>query len=253
MRGARDHAPQPLLVLDDVSLCLWRGDSGVQVLDGVSLDLHAGELGGVHADRNAGKTTLARVAVGAILPDSGTVRFAGSVLDERARTARGGALHSDVALATRTGPRIADISVRDWIATTLLMTCGWREARGRASRALMDVGASDAARHPWSQVSDSERALASIAHGLARRPRLLVVDDPIAGLGAVRRAEVMQLLRQITDTGTAVLITAAELSDFKGIDRIWSLSGGRLNGAPPRPQANVVELRRTGGSTRSGA
>jgi ABC-type multidrug transport system ATPase subunit len=253
MRGARDPAAQSLLVLDHVSLCLWRGDSGIHVLEGVSLDLDAGELGGVHADRNAGKTTLARVVVGAVLPDAGTVRLAGSVLDDRARTTRAGALHSDVALATRTGPRIADISVRDWIATTLLMTCGWREARTRAYRALMEVGATGAAHHPWSQVSDSERALAAIAHGLARRPRLLVVDDPIAGLGAVRRAEVMQLLRQIADTGTAVLITAAELSDFKGIDRIWSLSGGRLTGSPQRPQANVVELRSAGGRNRPGA
>ena len=132
MPGAPDRAAQALLVLDDVSLCLWRGDSGVQVLKGVSLDLHAGELGGVHADRNAGKTTLARVAVGAIPIDSGTVRFAGTDLDEQSRRERGGALHADVALATRTGPRIADITVRDWIATTLLMTCGWREARTRA-------------------------------------------------------------------------------------------------------------------------
>lgn len=253
MRGAPDQAARPLLVLDDVSLCLWRGDSGVQVLDGVSFDLYSGELGGVHADRNAGKTTLARVAAGAIPPDSGTVRFADVVLDERARRGSRGALHSELALATRAGPRVADISVRDWIATTLLTSCGWREARTRASKALMEVGASDAARHPWSQISDSERALAAIAHGLVRRPRLLVVDDPIAGLGALRRAEVMQLLRQITESGTAVLITAAELSDFKGIDRIWSLASGRLNGTPSRPQADVVELRPAGGSTKTGA
>lgn len=250
MPAVADPAGRPLLVLDSVSLCLWRGDSCVQVLDDVSLDLHLGELGGLWADRNAGKTTLARVAAGLVSPDSGTVSFDGIVQDDAALRARRGALHADVALATRSGPKISGISIRDWIASTLLMSCGWRDARLRASRALLEVGAGEAARHPWPLVSDSERALVSIAAGLARRPKLLVVDDPIAGLGAVRRAEVMQLLRQISDAGTAVLITAAELSDFKGIDRIWSLKAGRVSGTPPRPHADVVPLRSAISSSR---
>jgi ABC-type sugar transport system ATPase subunit len=87
--------------------------------------------------------------------------------------------------------------------------------------------------------------LVSIAEAIVRGPRVLIVDDPLAGAGAIERDEIMGLLQSIAATGVAVLMTAAELLDLRGLDRIWSLRDGRLQGSAERPSGTVVPLRPT--------
>jgi ABC-type branched-subunit amino acid transport system ATPase component len=88
--------------------------------------------------------------------------------------------------------------------------------------------------------------LAAIAQAIARGPRLIVVDDPVAGLAGRDRAEIMELLRAIASEGVAVLMTAAELADIHGVDQIWTLDRGRLDGPPARRTGTVVPLRSAG-------
>jgi ABC-type sugar transport system ATPase subunit len=78
---------------------------------------------------------------------------------------------------------------------------------------------------------------------MMRKPRLLVVDDLVAGLGELAKAEVVAMLHDIADRGVALLMMSVDSSDLGRVDRIWSLSGGRLTGPPPPGRAEVVELR----------
>jgi lipoprotein-releasing system ATP-binding protein len=229
-----------LLTIDSVSLAYWRGSRRVEVLRDVSLSLEAGEFGGVWADRSAGKTSLAKVAAGVLAPDHGRVSFDGHDL---ARPDRRGTLHSQIGLATRRGPELDQMTVETWIASTMLNSLSWSGAIERAGLALDRVGAGDIAREPWEDLSDAERGLVAIAHAIVRGPRLLVVDDPVAGLGGARRAKTIKLLRSFVAEGMTVLMTAAELTELQGADRIWSLDAGRLDGPPARPMATVVPLR----------
>jgi ABC-type multidrug transport system ATPase subunit len=237
-----------LLELDAVSVRHWRGSRPIPVLQDVALVLGAGEFGGVWGDRGAGKTTLAKVAAGIIEPDAGRVLFDGVQLTEDARRARNGALHGQIGLATHRGPGFEDLAAEAWIASTVLTGLSWRAAIKRARVALDRVGAADVGGEPWENLSDGERMLVAIAQAIVRGPRLLVVDDPVAGLGVQRRAEIMELLHAIAADGVTVLMTAAELVDLQGLDQIWSLDDGRVDGPPSRPLATVVPLRRAGGA-----
>jgi ABC-type multidrug transport system ATPase subunit len=236
----------PLLTLDAVTVRHWRGRRPVQVLDGASLELEAGEFGGVWGDRGSGKTTLAKVVTGVLSPDSGRVAFAGYDLVDGARQRRNGALHAQIGLATRRGPEFEDLAAETWIASTMLNSLSWPAALARARLALERVGAADIGDEPWRHLSDGERMLVAIGQAIVRGPRLLVVDDPVAGLSTQRRAEVMELLHAIAAEGVAVLMTAADLVELQGLDRIWSLEDGRLHGPPSRPMATVVPFRGTG-------
>jgi ABC-type multidrug transport system ATPase subunit len=238
----------PLLALESVSVRHWRGRRPVPVLDDVVLELHAGEFGGVWGDRGAGKTTLAKVAAGILEPDRGRVLFDGRQLTADARRARHGALHTQIGLATRRGPGFEDLAAEAWIASTMLTGLSWGAALKRSRLALERVGAADVGGEPWENLSDGERMLVAIAQAIVRGPRLLVVDDPVAGLGVQRRAEIMELLHAIAAEGVAVLMTAAELVELQGLDHIWSLDDGRLDGPPSRPLATVVPLRSAGGA-----
>jgi ABC-type cobalamin/Fe3+-siderophores transport system ATPase subunit len=238
----------PLLTLDSVSLRYWRGRRPVQVLKDVSLELQAGEFGGIWGDRSAGKTTIAKIAAGVLSPDDGRVTFDGHRLSNATRQEHGGALHAQIGLATRRGPEMDGLPGEAWIASTMLNSHPWRAALRRAHVALERVGAADLGAESWENLADGERMLVAIAQAIVRGPKLLVVDDPVAGLGASRRAEIMDVLHAIVGTGVAVLMTAADLVELQGADRIWSLADMRLDGPPARPLGTVVPLRSTGGA-----
>jgi ABC-type multidrug transport system ATPase subunit len=227
-----------VLALDGVSLCHRRGRRSVWVLDDVSLEMVAGELAGVWGRRGSGKTTLANVAAGVLTPDAGSVLLDGQPLNDRR-----GILHAQIGLATRRGPEIDGMPVEDWIASALLISHAYRDALRLARLALERAGVGDLAGEPWEVLSDGEQMLASIAQAIVRGPRVLIVDDPIAGVAGAERDEVMGLLQSIAATGVAVLMTAAELMELRGLDRIWSLRDGRLDGPTVRAGGTVVSLR----------
>jgi ABC-type multidrug transport system ATPase subunit len=236
----------PLLSVESVSHRYWRGRRSVQVLTDVSFELEPGEFGGIWGDRGAGKTTIAKIVAGVLVPDSGRIVLDGEHLTDAARRERRGALHAQIGLATRRGPEIGEMPVEEWIASTMLNSHSWRPALQRAHLALERVGASEVGGQSWEHLSDGERMLVSIAHAIVRGPRLLVVDDPVAGLGAAQRGEIMELLHAIAQLGVTVLMTAAELSELQGADRIWSLADGRLDGPPAQPLGTVVPLHDAG-------
>jgi putative ABC transport system ATP-binding protein len=240
-----------LLSLESVSKRYWRGHRPVDVLDGVSLELEAGEVGAVWGPRSAGKTTLLELAAGLQEPDAGRVLFDGEDLARMSAKQVGALLHAQIGIATRVGPASHELTTGHWIAMALLDRVGWREGLRRAYRALERVGATDVAGHTWNDLSDGERTLVSIARAVVREPRLLLVDDPSAGLGLLERGEIAALLRSIADqAGVAVLMTAAEVTEIQGARTIWSLAGGRLIGRSPRPAGTVVELPARGASRR---
>lgn len=236
----------PVLSAEDVHVRLWRGSRSLQVLDGVSLELEEGAFGGVWADRSAGKTTLARVLAGALRPDAGRVLLDGEEVSNGAHHDARVVIHPAIGLARRVGPAMPELPIGTWIAQSMIASCRWSQATRQAAVALDRVGAGHFANEQWSHLADSERTLVSIAYAIARSPRLLVVDDLVAGLGPWRRELVLGLLHEIAANGVAVLMTSAEAVDFKGAQRIWSLENGKLVEPASRSGADVLPLRPTG-------
>jgi ABC-type cobalamin/Fe3+-siderophores transport system ATPase subunit len=95
----------------------------------------------------------------------------------------------------------------------------------------------------WEHISDGERALVSVAHGIVRSPRLLLLDDPTASLGMRERETISELLRSLAEEQRmGVLMSAPDMPTMMSSHQIRMLSGGRLL-APPRdldPQAGHV-------------
>lgn len=231
-----------LLHLESVSKRHWRGHRALDVLVDGDLELDAGQIGAVWGGRGAGKTTLLELAAGLQEPDSGRVLFDGRDIAQLSRRETGALLHTSIGVATRVGPSSRELSVKDWTAMALLDRVSWREGQRRAHRVLERVGAAEIVDERWDDLSDGERTLASIARAIVREPRLLLVDDPSAGLGLLQRGEIMALLRSIAeDAGISVLMTAAEATEIQGAQLIWSLAGGRLTGGSPRV-ATVVDF-----------
>lgn len=232
----------PVLSITSVSVCYWRGRRPVQVLRDASMQLDAGELAGVWAKAGGGKTTLLEVAAGVLVPDAGDVEIDGLRLAGLSARETSALLHRCVGLATRQGPAMPDLSVAAWVALALLTHVDRRTAKLRARQVLERIGVGDVAEEPWRNLSDSERILAAIARAVVCEPKLLLIDDPTAGLDAMEQMHLLDLLRSIAKaTGVAVLISAADMADLQGVESVWSLSEGYLLG-PPRRAATIIPL-----------
>jgi ABC-type lipoprotein export system ATPase subunit len=233
-----------LLSLRGVSKSYWRGPHELTVLSDLSLDVPPGELVAVWGRRGAGKTTLLRIAAGLETLDSGVVRFEGEDLSTLSEPAHARLMREQVGWVGRGGPR-SELTMIDYVALPLLMEHGRRRAHARASDALKRVGMSDCAGQRWAGLSDGERALVGIAHGIVRRPRLMLVDDPTANLGLIEREEVVQLLRTLVEeTNLAVLMTVPDMPTAMRSHQLTALSGGRLLIPSPAPEhdGNVIDF-----------
>jgi ABC-type lipoprotein export system ATPase subunit len=238
--------PAPLLRLDAVSRQHTRGLAQIEVLKGVSLELERGDVMGVYGQRSRGKTTLLRVASGFEPPDAGTVRFEGRDVAAMRRRELARLHRQDISWVERGGPHVREMPVRAYVALPLCGRVSASEAHWRADAALARVGARECADQRWEDLSDTTQTLVAIAHALVRRPKLVVVDDPTAGLGVVDRDRVVGLLREAAaEERFGVLMAVPDMPAMLHATEIRLLSRGHLiapSGPRPEGQANVVDF-----------
>ncbi len=212
-----------ILRVDKVSVTL----SGRQILDDVSLAIQAGEFTGLIGPNGAGKTTLLRVILGLQRPTAGQVAILGQ---PRARRTQAIGYVPQKVLLDPDMPMRA----RDLVALGL---DGHRygirlPASGRAAAVREMLHAVDADRFADARVgnlSGGEQQRVLIAHALISRPRLLLLDEPLANLDLRSGQEVVALLARIArEQQIAVLLSAHEMNPLLPVmDRIVYLAGGR--------------------------
>jgi ABC-type lipoprotein export system ATPase subunit len=241
----------PLLSLEAVGKSYLRGEHRLRVLKDVSLDLAAGQLVAVWGKRGAGKTTLLKIAARLEAPDQGVVRFEGVDLARLRESEHTRLMLEKIGWVRRAGPK-SNLRIVDYVALPRLAERGRRRAYALAAEALERVGMSECAGQHWGSLSDGERSLVAIAHGIVRAPKLLLVDDPTANLDVLEREDVTQLLRSLADEeGIAVLMTVPDMPGVMRAHNIASLSGGRLSTPPseeselppPEEEGKVIHLR----------
>jgi predicted ABC-type transport system involved in lysophospholipase L1 biosynthesis ATPase subunit len=236
-----------VFALAGVSVSFPRGRRHlVRVLSDVSLQVCAGEVVAVLAQRAQGKTTLLRVAAGMVKPDRGQVYFDGEDLWALSDRRRSRLLGSAVGVVGHSAPYI-DVPVLESIALPLLVShTRQREAYERASQALERVGAGECAGQFWGSLADWERALVAIAQGIARAPRLLLVDDLTVSLGMGETEDITRLLAALArEKGFGVLMCVSDVDATGWSTRIATLTGGELLEPPTQPGeggGNVIDF-----------
>lgn len=225
-----------LLRLESVTLSYWRGRQRKDVLRDASLTVAPGKLVSVYGERNSGKTALLRVAGGFERPSSGSVRFAGIDLMRVARTQLAGIHRGQIGWVDRAGPRSDELDVGTYVALPFYSQFGPRKARRRALAALDAVGVEGCGGQTWEELSDTARALCAIAHATARQPKLLIADDPTAGLGILDRERVCATLRRLADDdGLGVLMAVPDMPSMLHAHDVHLLTRGYLLASETRP------------------
>jgi branched-chain amino acid transport system ATP-binding protein len=222
---------------------------GHKAVDGVSLRLRQGALAAVIGPNGAGKTTLFNLIAGALPPTSGQVVFRGARVSGPERASKLG-----IARTFQNARLFQELSVLENVAIGLgglsfwrgsLRLPRWVEAeRLRLKRAyylLEDVGLGHLAGQPAGEIAFGQQRLVEFARAMALQPKLLLLDEPAAGLNATETAELGKLIRRIHESGVTILLVEHDMSLVMGLaERVIVLDRGQqlADGAPSEVRAN---------------
>jgi zinc/manganese transport system ATP-binding protein len=214
---------EEVLVVNDVTVQL----SGREVLHEVSFTLNAGEVTGLIGVNGAGKTTLLRVVLGLQAATGGTVSIGGHPRDRRNPMI--GYVPQKFLLDPDLPLRARDVVALGLDGHRLGIPLPSRRREERVDEALRAVGAEHFGKTRVGNLSGGEQQRVLIAHALISRPRLLLLDEPLANLDIVSAEEVVHLLAGLaTEQGISVFISAHEMNTLLPVmDRIVYLAGGR--------------------------
>jgi ABC-type branched-subunit amino acid transport system ATPase component len=188
-----------LLVVDDVSVAF----GGVQALNGVSLEVRAGEIFALVGPNGAGKTTLFNVISGVLRPDSGDVRFEGRSIVGWAphRIARAG-----IARTYQIVRPFGRLSVVDNVAVGALVHVRTiARARADAREIVEFVGLGPLADRQASSLTLTQRKRLELARALALRPKLVLLDEVMAGLTPTEMDGMAEFVQRLGERGIAAV------------------------------------------------
>jgi ABC-type sugar transport system ATPase subunit len=231
---------QPLLDARGIS----KAYGHVQALSGVDFHVAHGETVALVGDNGAGKSTFTKIICGALQPDAGEISLDGepvSFASPSDAAERGIAVvYQDLAL----------VDTRDVAANVFLgrepgrIFVSRRLMRREARRVLADLRIGvPSVRTLVGQLSGGQRQAVAIARAVHQGGRLVIMDEPAAALGVEGQRKVLQLIEDLREQGSSVVVISHNLDHvFSVADRIVVLRGGRLIGERRKTEATPEEI-----------
>ena len=222
---------EPALEIDDLRKVY---PTGVEALRGVSLEIGEGEFFGLLGPNGAGKSTMIHCATGLAQPTGGSIRIFGhDAIDD----------YADARQAVGLAPQEINL---DWFLTleeTLDYHAGYfgmpkRERRERAAELLETFSLYGKRNERTRTLSGGMKRRLILARALMHRPRLLILDEPTAGVDIELRLELWHYVQRINEEGTTILLTTHYLEEAEQLcDKIAFINEGRI-----AAQGTVAEL-----------
>jgi branched-chain amino acid transport system ATP-binding protein len=228
----------PLLTVTDLTV---RYD-GVVALDSVSLTIPEGKLVGLIGPNGAGKTTLVDAMTG-FAPYTGEMRFDGARLDRQpphrrarcglARTFQSGGVFDD--LTVEENILIGERQGSAWVSAVWAILTGRSEQASPETRRLIEsLNLSGLLGLPVGELSEGQRKLVCVAQALASKPRLVLLDEPAAGLDSAESAWLGRQLLAVRDSGVTILLVDHDMDLLMTVcDEVVVLDFGKVIATGP--------------------
>lgn len=240
-----ERSVQPSLRAVGLSKSYLSGVVRVHVLQGLSVDLYAGELSLISGPSGCGKSTLLSLLSGLLSPDAGQAFALGEDLSRmRSRELERFRLHNTGFVFQGFNLFPALTSLEQVQLPLGYLGIGNAEARQRAQRALDEVGLSHRAQMRPAQLSGGEKQRVAIARAMAKQPQLLFADEPTSALDAESGQRVIDILHRAARThGTTVLCVSHDPRLVRHADRVLGMEDGdiRRDWRPTAPPCDDSE------------
>lgn len=229
--------PRPILQLEDVAKIYRMGSVEVAALNGVSLEISAGEMVSIMGPSGSGKSTLMNVIGCLDVPTSGKYYLdgadVGALSDNRLSEIRG----RQIGFVFQTYNLLPRLTARANVELPLVYSSAGGRRR-RALEALDKVGLADRAGHKPTELSGGQQQRVGIARALVKEPRILLADEPTGNLDSRSSEEIMALLKSLNrDQGHTVIIVTHEDDIARQTDRMVTVLDGKVVRDAPAPPA----------------
>jgi ABC-type lipoprotein export system ATPase subunit len=199
----------------------------VRVLDGVDLEVPRGELVGIVGRSGSGKSTLLHLLGGLDRPDAGTIEVDGVRLDRAGEAALAQVRRRRIGFVFQAFHLLPELTGLENVLLPARLARD-RRALERGRELVETLGLADAAARLPSVLSGGEQQRLAIARALVNEPALVLADEPTGNLDSEAGERVLELLADVAQAGTAVVLVTHEESAIRFVDRVLHLRDGRL-------------------------
>ena len=227
---------EPEILLETKNLVKTFGTR--RAVDGLDLEVRAGEMIGLVGPDGAGKTTAIRLLCGALTPDSGTIRVAGYEVPKQVEKAR-----KEIGYLAQKFSLYGDLTVKenlDFFGEVFDMPDA--ERKERSKELLRFAGLEEFANRPSAALSGGMQKKLGLASALVHSPKVLLLDEPTGGVDPVARQEFWHLLIGLLRGGSAVLVSTPYMDEAMRFNRVIFMNHGRalIQGAPRELMARLA-------------
>ena len=199
-----------------------------RVVDHVEMEVFPGEIVGLLGPNGAGKTTTFRMICGMVRPDSGSVELSGEDVTRMPMYQR--ARHGGMGYLPQQSSVFGKLSAEDNLYGMMqLLGFSWRQRRDRCDELLEQFKIDHIRKTKAGMLSGGERRRMEIARCLISEPKIIMLDEPFAGIDPVTVQNIQVIIRELADDGIAILITDHAAREILEItDRTYVLSEGHI-------------------------
>jgi putative ABC transport system ATP-binding protein len=206
----------------------------VRAVDGVTLQIAAGEFVALYGPSGSGKTTLVKLIAALLEPDSGAVIVDGREISALSEHDASSYRLYELGYVAQAFDLRGGGNVSENAAAKLWLTKDVRRAERMVEPLLVRLGLGERLRSLPGELSMGERQRVVIARALSMKPKLVLADEPTGSLDSERSREVLQLLREFCEErGVAMLLTTHDPQAAAFADRVLELRDGRLRAFDP--------------------
>jgi ABC-type lipoprotein export system ATPase subunit len=237
--GASADFGEPVLRVEALDKRVGRGRAARQILSGVDLVVHAGEMVAVLGQSGSGKTTLLHLLGGLDRADSGSIEVDGESLTGASERALSRIRLRRVGFVFQSFQLIDELTGAENVLLAARLPGAPAGGAQRAAHLLKELGVAAVADRVPHELSGGEQQRFAIARALVNDPTLILADEATGNLDAESGADVLELLHALTVRGRAVVLVTHEPQAAAAADRVLRLTDGRLQpvaldvGRPP--------------------
>lgn len=205
-----------------------RNEKDFDAVHNVSLEVKKGEFAAIIGHSGSGKTTLFNMIAGLITPDFGKIYIDDSEITEMTENEKAVFRNHNMGYVLQGQSLLNNYTILDNICMPAYLSSGMSEFRERAKELLREIGLEEFANEYPANLSGGEIRRVSIVRAMINNPKVILADEPTSNLDPENSHKVMQMLRDISKSGTTVILSTHELEYLSYVNRVFKMDCGTL-------------------------